>query len=169
MNNDVNAKLVEAATAAGWEAGDVDAAPSAGLDANGCRFFSALHRRRMDAPALELALLPGGEVVAGGRDDAAARILSGCGAGQDAGWWAEVVTRFSASAPGRVVQSGNAADIERIEAAGARFAAPALEQAPAGTTLRFFSVQYEPARAARVSATLSPDGALSVAAEPVDL
>ncbi|WP_132999325.1 hypothetical protein [Luteimonas arsenica] len=168
MNDDVNARLVQAAVAAGWDADDVEIAAPGGIDARGCRFFTALHRTRMDAPALELAALPDGSVVVGGRDDeAAARILAACGTDADAIWWAEVVARFSAAAQGKVVKPRNEADIEAIAGMGGDYAPPSLDRGAGATTLRFFTIQYEPARAARVSATLSDAGTIDVSRVPV--
>lgn len=167
MNDDVNPKLVDAALAAGWDADELDIAANSRLDAGDCSFFTARHRTRMDAPVLELAALRDGSVVAGGLDDAAARILTACGTREDATWWAEVVARFSAAAQGKVVKPANEADIEAIAGMGGDYAPPSLERSAGSATLRFFTIQYEPDRAARVSATLSDAGAIDISRMPL--
>ncbi|MFC4819740.1 hypothetical protein [Dokdonella ginsengisoli] len=172
-SKDANDTLAAAAAgAAGWQAQDVEILGKPALDRGGCRFYNAVHRRRMDGPTVELAQLPDGRVVAGipGRGDvaAAADILRLCGTGAPADWWAEIVVRFSGKATGKVVKSRKEAhDVGEIEKRGAQFHEPELEQAGDSTQLRFFSVRYEPDQPFRVSASLSAQGSLTVASEPL--
>ncbi|MEH6420069.1 hypothetical protein [Pseudomonas sp. CGJS7] len=169
---DISSKLVEAASAAGWKSEDVKILDNHALDRNQCKFFRAVHKRRMDGATLELATLPDGRVVGGdpsqGDSSAAASILSQCGNDSPAEWWAEVVARFSGKAAGRVVKSErDAYDIGEIEKRGGHFAPPVLERSGDATHLQFFGIQYEPNRPFKVSATLSKHGDLVVTSEPL--
>lgn len=167
---DASDKLVKTAVAAGWQSQDVEILPNATLNRAGCSFYTAVHKRRMDGPAIELAELPDGSVVSGAPADvaAAASLLARCGADAPADWWAEVVARFSGKAAGRVVKSREQAyDVGEIEKHGETFHAPVLEQAGDSTQLRFYSIRYEPSQPFRVSARLSSQGALTVTNEPL--
>ena len=171
MNSaDVSGKLVEAAVAAGWNPGDVEILGNPDLDRSGCRFFNAVHKRKMDGATLELAVLPDGKVVGGdpGRadDHAAASILAHCGAEAPPDWWAEIIARFSKEAHGRVVKSEkNAFDVDAIEKRGGTFSPPAMERDGASTQVRFYTMRYEPTQPCKVSARLSDKGELAVTSE----
>lgn len=165
-STDANAPLHEAVVAAGWKADDIELVADGKLDRGGCTFHTALHRKTLDAPALALATLPDGTVVAAGDNAGAARLLDTCGSDAQPEWWAEVVARFSEGAAGKVVRPSNAADIEAIEQRGGRYRAPDLSRDGNATVLTFHTIQYEPKRPANVTARLA-DGALAVTSEPL--
>jgi hypothetical protein len=165
-STDANASLRQAVVAAGWQPDDIDLVADGRLDRAGCRFHTALHRKTLDAPALALATLPDGTVVAGGDDAGAARLLDACGTDAEPEWWAEVVTRFGKDAAGKVVKPSNAADIEAIEQRGGRYRAPDLSRDGDAIVLSFHAMQYEPKRPSAVTARLE-NGALEVTSAPV--
>lgn len=166
-----NTKQEHAAVVAGWKAQDVDVLDNSGLNRAGCRFYNAVHKSRMDGVAVELAELPDGNVVAtvpGRGEDAAASILTQCGADAPADWWAEVVARFAGKSLGRVVKTREAAyDIGEIENRGAQFHEPVLERDGTVTHVSFYTIRYEPSQPFRVSARLSSPMSLTVSAEPL--
>ena len=164
-SRDANAPLHQAVVAAGWKADDIELVADGKLDRGGCAFHTALHRKVHDAPALALATLPDGTVVAAGSNAGAARLLEACGGDAQPEWWAEVVARFADGADGKVVRPSNAADIEVIEQQGGRYRAPDLGRDGDATVVTFHAMQYEPRRAAVVTARLAA-GALTVSREP---
>lgn len=165
-STDANASLHQAVVAAGWQPDDIDLVADGKLDRAGCHFHTALHRKTLDAPALALATLPDGTVVAGGDNAGAARLLDTCGTDAEPEWWAEVVSRFGTDAAGKVVKPSNAADIEVIEQRGGRYRAPDLNRDGGAIVLTFHAIQYEPKRASTVTARLQ-DGALEIVRAPV--
>lgn len=165
-STDANAPLHQAAVAAGWQPDDIELVADGKLDRAGCRFHTALHRKLHDAPALALATLPDGSVVAAGDNAGTARLLGACGGDAQPEWWAEVVARFGTDAAGKVVRPSNAADIEAIEQRGGRYRAPDLSRDGDATVVTFLAIQYEPKRPSAVTARLE-NGALEVVSAPL--
>lgn len=169
---DTIGKVAQAAVAAGWNAEDVNVLPYAELDTRGCTFFHVVHKRIMDGPTLEFVVLPDGRVVGGdpakGDGGAAAGVLRACGADASAEWWAEVVTKFSGQAAGKVVKSAkNAADVSEIERRGGSFSPPSLQRDGDAARLEFFAIEYEPTRPFKVVAHLAADGRLDIVNQPL--
>jgi hypothetical protein len=145
-----------------WRADEVDVRESDLSPAGTCRFYRATNRARMDAGAVHVAVTPDDALIAASNDaTAAADVLHRCGAQAPAEWWAEVVSRFSGRAAGKVVLPDDKLSVNLVEATGEPYAAPRLARDASGTTLHYFVLQRAIVPAS-VEATLDAKGGLSL-------
>ena len=143
-----------------WPPRSIEVTPMARLGARqGCRFFAARHTRLLDGPVLGYAVLPDQALLGARQPDRAARILTACGQGEDALWWAGVAARF-ADAGGLLVDEHAPTAIRRIRASGAPGWQPTLDASADGTVVTFYTHDYALSQTWHVRATLTPQGEL---------
>jgi hypothetical protein len=152
----------------GWKSDEVLIQEVAQIRMPPCGFFSVSHKTLRMHDALQYAVLGDGRVLSLKDKDAAAQILSACGAGTkpSADAWAEVVARFhpGLGGIGSVVYDRTQAQIAvgRLEAAGKSFAPPSLTSSGGKVQVQFYLMNYETGILYLVTAVRGSDGALSV-------
>lgn len=140
----------------GWRLADVRVGEVKALRHGGCAVYRASDPTRLDQQPAEYAVLPGGEVARG-----ATEVLRRCGQGASAQWWAQVITRLG-GARGILVDEHAPSALRKLRAAGAKGSAPQLEVTAHGTSVTFYTVDYEGGGVSRVQAVLPDQGELVV-------
>jgi hypothetical protein len=157
------AKTVEAQR--GWKANEFEIEEEESLNRGSCSFYTALSKVQMLSYLPNYAVISGETVVSIRDKEAVAKILNACGSDAPAGWWAEIVTRYSQQLGNGVVLTDanefpNA--IARIRDAKKEFAPPKFSDEAGNKTVNFIVMEGEAMLVYFVKATRAKDGSVTV-------
>ena len=155
----------------GWKTDEVRVDAEDDLRHGSCSFYTVRHKVRPISYVLNYAVLSGDVVISLADDRAVSKILDACGSSDaGAGWWAEIITRFSQDlGAGVVLQSAsdNLLAVQKITAAKKEFSAPSFGNEKGSKTVTYYLLEPESNAVFLIKAAKNPDGSVTVTREDV--
>jgi hypothetical protein len=154
----------------GWKTDEVRVDAEDDLRHGSCSFYTVRHKVRPISYVLNYAVLSGDVVISLADDRAVSKILDACGSDAGAGWWAEIITRFSQDlGAGVVLQSAsdNHLAVQKITAAKKEFIAPAFGNEKGSKTVTYYLLEPESNAVFLIKAAKNADGSVTVTKDDI--
>ena len=149
----------------GWKTDEVRVDEVDRLRRGSCSFYTAGHTVRPLSYQLNYAVLNADTVLSLADEKAVSKVVESCGKDANAGWWAEIVTRFHQDLGSGVVlhdATTNTGAVEKIKSVSKEFANPSFGTSAGSKTVTFYMLEPESFSVFSVTAAFHSDGSVTV-------